>query len=107
MSRVIDSDGSILVALARYGGRSVAAPDTLTSGDIGTYIFVTSSGTITLPAISDTTSFVPVVVKNISAGPVVIDGDGSELIDDDPTLTLLYTNSAVWLVSDGVQWRKV
>lgn len=107
MSRIINSNGEILVTLSAYGGRTVSPPVTLSSNDIGAYILVDTPGTVTLPPVADVTSFVPIIVKSLAAGPVVIDADGAEEIDDELSITLAYPYSAIWLVSDGTQWRKV
>lgn len=107
MSRVINANGEILVTLGAAGGQVVSAPATLTSADIGMYIFVDVAGTVTLPSLTVAPAFIATTFKSLADGPVVLAAAGVEKIDDDASVTIAYAYSSLTLVSDGNQWRKV
>lgn len=65
----------------------------------------TSAGgfTVTLPtAVGNAAT---IIVKKIAGiPPVVVDGNGSELIDDGPTATLYSVYESITLISDNTEW---
>lgn len=105
MSRVINADGEILVALAGYSLRTLSGDTALTAADLGGLILVDVPATITLPPIADLPVGVPLTVKNLApAGGVTVVPDGSETIDGETEITMEFQYSAVTLVSDGTNW---
>ncbi len=74
---------------------------TLTSAD--RFIVATNTITLTLPTaigISETIY----TIKNIGTGAVTVDGNGSETIDGELTVTLNSQYQAINVISDGDEW---
>lgn len=96
-------------ALAAFGKRigttfeakSSAYP--IVPGDQGKVFSVTGTTTITLPAVADVDDGFPVIIINKGVGTVTVDGNASELIDGDTSLTLAAEEWAI-LTTDGSTW---
>ncbi len=105
--KVYTADGRLKISAVGLASQIIAGNTTLTA--LVDYIWVQAACTITLPAIATVPPNTPMTIKVVVAGnPVVIvDGNGSELIDDELTKTFAYSYSAMVLVHDGSQWRIV
>lgn len=84
---------------------SKSANYTLTSSDNVILADATSGDvTLTLPASSGNTGMLVIVKKTNSANDVIIDGNASETIDGDTTLTITAENAYVELICTGSEW---
>lgn len=97
---------AVLAELATAGGGWNPTVTTQT----GTYTAVdgdvvicnsTTAFTVTLPLA--TTANRRIVIKNINTGTVTVDGNGSETIDDQLSVTLAQYDS-ITVISDGTEW---
>lgn len=105
--KVFTADGRLKVSIVASGSQVVAGDTTLTT--LVAYVWVQAACTITLPAIATVPQNTPMTIKVVVTGSpvVVVDGNGSELIDGDLTKTILFSYSAMTIVHDGSQWRIV
>jgi hypothetical protein len=66
----------------------------------------TAAITVTLPAASAGQYYQYGIKRHsLMSGNVVIDANGSELIDGEANITLSTVNASVYLISDGTQWN--
>lgn len=82
--------------------RSVATPYTVLSDDYE--LWVTSAGTVTIPAAQNTNGR-KLIVKNESSGTVVL-APASGQIEDAASYSLLVQNEVVAITGDGTNWGR-
>lgn len=62
--------------------------------------------TLTLPPMAESKDRIYYVKKtSLSSNLVIIDGNGSETIDGNPTATINTPNGCIALLTDGVDWK--
>jgi hypothetical protein len=62
--------------------------------------------TLTLPPMAEAVNRIYYVKKtSLSSNLVIIDGNGSETIDGNPTATINTPNGCIALLTDGVDWK--
>ena len=74
-----------------------------TPGDQGKFFSVTGTTTITMPAVADAGDGFPVIIKNDGSAIVTVEGNASELIDGDTSISLA-ANEWALLTPDGSTW---
>ena len=97
-------------AVSMDGGANLKVKTYTGAASIGTaaIVHVVSGGTaaltMTLPAIGTSGRWYAVKRHNNMSGNVVVDGNASELIDGNTSITLSSAGASVYLVDDGTQW---
>ena len=97
-------------ALSMDGGANLQVKTYTVAASVGTsqIVHIVSGGvsalTMTLPAIGTEGRWLAVKRHNNMSGNVVVDGNSSELIDGNASITLSTAGASVYLVDDGTQW---
>lgn len=103
---VNDAGDTITIASSGGGGGGLTytAKTTNYTAAAGEFVDCTSGTfTVTLPA--GHTAGQQIVVKNSGTGSITIDANASETIDGSTTVVIATQYSALWLVSDGTNWK--
>lgn len=105
-NQVLKTDGSGVLSFASTDVLPIveyATDHTITSTELIVVANSATGRTFTLPAVAAVSTGKYYTIKNIGTASLTIDGDGSETIDGNTTISLAQYNSAT-LVNNGTQW---